>query len=453
MKVLITGATGLIGREIGKVLAEHGHEIVVISRSLAKAREVLPFPCEVVLGDLSKGPIHDSRLESIEGVINLMGEPVVSRWNAEKKAVIYNSRVEGTRHLIASLPSNLQSFISSTAIGYYGHDHETIQHEENPPGDNFLAKVCIDWEKEVNKAPGRKAIIRTGVVLSSHGGAMDQMLYPFRLGIGGPLGDGRQWMSWIHLKDIVGLFVFALENPHVTGPINGCAPNPVTNKEFSKSLANALGKSMGPSMPLFVLKLYFGEVSDVLTVSIRGSAERAKNLGYKFQYEDVNEALKDVCAPYQNGEDFYYAEQFIPDPPEKVFHFFKEAHNLEEITPPTLSFKIEKVSTSEITQGTLIDYTLKIRGIPAKWKTEIDEWQPPYKFVDNQLKGPYSLWRHTHEFRPFCGGTLLVDKVKYRLPLGQVGWIFASKLVSKDIDNIFSFRRKYIANMTVPKKG
>ncbi|UOF01822.1 TIGR01777 family oxidoreductase [Bdellovibrio reynosensis] len=453
MKVLITGATGLLGREIGKVLAEHGHEIVVISRSLAKAREVLPFPCEVVLGDLSKGPIHDSRLEGIEGVINLMGEPVVSRWDSEKKAAIYNSRVEGTKHLIASLPSNLQVFVSSTAIGYYGNDHETIQHEENPPGDNFLAKVCIDWEKEISKAPGRKAIIRTGIVLSSHGGAMDQMLYPFRLGIGGPLGDGQQWMSWIHIKDIVGLFVFALENTHVTGPINGCAPNPVRNKEFSKSLANALGKSMGPSMPLFVLKLYFGEVSDVLTVSIRGSAERSKTLGYKFQYDDVNEALKDVCAPYQNGEDFYYAEQFIPDPPEKVFPFFKEAHNLEEITPPTLNFKIEKVSTSEITQGTLIDYTLKIRGIPAKWKTEIDEWQPPYKFVDNQLKGPYSLWRHTHEFRPFCGGTLLVDKVKYRLPLGQVGWIFASKLVSKDIDNIFSFRRKYIANMTVPRKG
>ncbi|XGC79522.1 TIGR01777 family oxidoreductase [Bdellovibrio bacteriovorus] len=453
MKVLITGATGLIGREIGKVLAEHGHEIVVISRSLAKAREVLPFPCEVVLGDLSKGPIHDPRLESVEGVINLMGEPVVSRWNAEKKAAIYNSRVEGTKHLIASLPSNLQTFISSTAIGYYGNDLETIQHEESPPGDNFLAKVCIDWEKEINKAPGRKAIIRTGIVLSSHGGAMDQMLYPFRLGIGGPLGNGQQWMSWIHVKDIVGLFVFALENPHVTGPINGCAPNPVRNKEFSQSLAKALGKSMGPSMPLFVLKLYFGEVSDVLTVSIRGSAERAKTLGYKFQYDDVDEALKEVCAPYQNGEDFYYAEQFIPDPPEKVFHFFKEATNLEQITPPTLNFKIEKVSTSEITQGTLIDYTLKIRGFPARWKTEIDEWQPPYKFVDNQLKGPYSLWRHTHEFRPFCGGTLLVDKVKYRLPLGQVGWIVASKLVSKDIDNIFSFRRKYIANMTVPRKG
>ncbi len=454
MKILITGSTGLIGREVGKALAAKGHEILVVSRSLAKAREHLPFPCEIIVGDLNKEPLQDERLKSVEAVINLMGEPVVGgRWTKDKKDQIYNSRVMGTRNLVASLPATLKSFISGSAIGFYGDRGAETATEQDGAGTDFLAKVCLDWEAEAAKAPGRKVCIRTGVVLSSQGGALEEMVFPFRVGVGGPLGSGEQWTSWIHLHDIVGLFVFALENSEVTGAVNGVAPNPVTNRDFSKSLARALGTHMGPSTPLVALKLVLGEGSQVVTSSLRGSAVKAQTLGYEFKYTDIDQTLAELCAHFKAGEDVFYSEQFIPMPPEKVFPFFQDPLNLERITPPTLNFHIEKVSSSDIHQGTLIDYTLKIHGVPVKWKTEIDEWQPPFKFVDNQLSGPYKLWHHTHEFHAFCGGTLMVDRVRYRAPMGYLGWLVAGKFVRSEIGRIFAYRRKFISTMDVPRKG
>lgn len=447
MKVLMTGATGLIGKEVGKKLAEHGHQIFVISRDGKKAHENLPFPCQLISGDLNKGPLHDERLSQIEGVINLMGEPVFGeRWTDEKKARIHSSRVSGTRNLVSSLPDSLKVFVAGSAIGYYGDCKDEIVKEDHKPGNDFLAKVCDEWEAEANKAHGRKVIIRTAVVLAGHGGALEQMLWPFRMGVGGAIGDGQQWVSWIHLNDIVGLFIHALENPAMQGPVNGCAPNPVTNRDFSKCLASALGKSLGPSVPLFALKILFGEMSNFILASIRGSAERAQELGYQFQFLDIEDAFNDLCIHFKDGEDVLQFEQFIPQPPEKVFPFFQDAHNLEDLTPPTMNFTVRGMSTDHIQQGTKIDYDLKIRGVPTKWKTEIDEWQPPHRFVDKQKKGPYQLWHHTHEFRPFCEGTLMVDRIRYRLPLGAFGRIVAGVLVKKDVAKIFDFRRKYVAN-------
>jgi uncharacterized protein (TIGR01777 family) len=453
MKVLMTGATGLIGKELGKKLAEDGHEITVISRSLSKAREVLPFPCDVVVGDLANAKIEDKKLESIEAVINLVGEPVVGmRWTEEKKKAIYQSRVIATENLIKSIPQDVRVFVGGSAIGYYGTCGDTILTEDHQVGMDFLAEVCKEWERASGHAPGRKVFIRTSIVLAKHGGALDEMLFPFRAGVGGPLGDGKHWMSWIHLDDIVGLFAQALTNNDYVGPINGCSPYPVTNREFSQDLAESLGKSMGPSVPPIALRALFGEASEVVLSSIRGSAEKALGLGYKFQYPDLKSALEDICAPYKNGEEVFYSEQFVPQPPEEIFHFFKDPQNLENITPPSLNFNIQSVSTPEIEQGTVINYKLKIHGFPAKWKTEIDEWKPPFRFVDNQTSGPYQLWHHTHEFKPFLGGTLMVDRVRYRLPLGYMGWLAASKWVRKDVEEIFKFRRSYISRMDTPKK-
>lgn len=446
MKILMTGATGLIGKEIGKVLAEKGHEIFVVSRDKVKAKQLLPFPCEIIVGDLNKETLQDPRMPDIEAVINLMGEPIVGqRWSAEKKNEIYNSRIVGTRNLVNSLSKKLKTFISASAVGYYGNRGDEILREEYAPGDDFLAKVCVDWEAEAQKAPGRVVCIRTGVVLSRFGGALEQMLFPFRAGVGGELAGGEHWMSWVHIQDIVGLYVFALETAHVNGPVNAVARYPVRNSEFSKALAQSLNKNLGPNIPAVALKTIFGEGADVLVTSQRASAQKAESLGYQYKATDVHATLMELMEPFRNGEDVFYAEQFIPYPPERVFPFFQDPKNLNSLTPEMLNFKIQKVSTAEIQQGTLIDYNLKIHGVPAQWKAKIDEWHPPYKFVDEQLKGPYSLWHHTHEFRPFCGGTLMVDQVRYRLPLGYMGWLVASKLVRKDVESIFSYRREYIA--------
>lgn len=447
MKILITGATGHIGKEVGKILAEKGHEIFVIARDKKKAQEQLPFPCEIIQGDLNVGPVKDQRLETIEGVINLMGESVVGdRWTDKKKKSIVRSRVDGTRHLLQSLSNRLQVFISGSAIGYYGDRKAEIMTEDQAPGTDFLAQVCVDWEKEAAKAPCRHVFLRTGVVLARYGGALDKMLLPFRLGLGGVIGNGNQWMSWIHLKDIVGLFVMALENPKASGPINGVSPRPVTNRDFSQALVKSLHRKLGPPIPVFALKAIFGEAAVAIVSSTRGSAVRAEELGYKFEFTDIDAAFEDICAPLRSGEEVFYSEQFLPQAPDVVFPYFRDAHNLEELTPPTLSFNIEKVSTAEIQQGTIIDYKLKIHGVSVKWKTEIDEWKPPYKFVDNQLKGPYSLWHHTHEFKAYCGGTLMTDRVRYRLPMGALGWLFGSPFVKKEVQGIFNFRRQKITS-------
>ncbi|MGZ3775353.1 MAG: TIGR01777 family oxidoreductase [Pseudobdellovibrionaceae bacterium] len=453
MQILITGATGLLGKEIGKALAQQGHKLFVISRTLSKGREVLPFPCEIIVADLNKEAIHDPRLKGVEAVLNLMGEPIFgSRWTENKKENIYNSRVIGTKNLISSLSDNVKTFISGSAIGYYGDCENEVLFEEHRSGKDFLAKVCVDWEKEAAHAPGRKVFIRTGVVLSPYEGALEQMLFPFRAGLGGVLGSGKQWMSWIHLKDIVGLFLFALENNKVQGALNGVAPEPVTNKDFSETLARALGARLGPSVPHFLLKWIFGEAGDVVVSSIRASAKKAESWGYKFQYVELPSALDEICAAYKDGYENFYSEQFLYQPPEKLFAFFKQTQALEKIIPPALNYKLENISTSEIKQGTSIEYKINFHGIPAKWKTEIDEWQPPFKFADNQAQGPYRVWRHTHEFRPFSGGTLLVDKVRYRLPLGYLGWFVGSYFIRKDLKNLFSLRRKFISMMEFDKK-
>lgn len=448
MRILITGATGLLGKEIGKVLSAKGHDLVVVARSASRAREVLPFPCEIIEGDLSVKSLDDARLQHIEAVINLMGEPVVGeRWNEDKKRKIYDSRVQGTRNLVASLPQTLSAFVSSSAMGIYGDRQEELLTEDSSAGEDFLAKVCLDWEKEAHQAPGRVVCIRTSVVLAQQGGALDKMLFPFRAGVGGVLGSGEQWMSWIHLKDIVGLFVFALENENVRGAVNGSAPEAVTNRRFSEALAKAVGRKLGPPVPLIALRTLYGEAAASILAAIRLSAEKILSLGYSFQCGDLSKALDELCAPFRQGEELFVSEQFVPHPPETIFPFFKNAHNLEQLTPPSLGFHIEKISTEDIQQGTLIEYQLNIRGVPVKWKTEIDEWQPPFKFVDNQVRGPYRLWHHTHEFHSVRGGALMVDKVRYQLPGGYLGWLAASHVVRKEVETIFAFRRRYLANL------
>lgn len=445
MNILITGATGLIGKKVGTLLAQKGHKLYVVSRNATKAARELPFPCEVIEGDLTCQILKDRRLGKIEAVINLMGEPVIgSRWNDKVKKRIYDSRVLGTRNLIASLPETLKVFVSGSAIGFYGDRKDSICHEDDPAGKDFLAEVCRDWEQAATKSPGRVAVVRTGIVLSPEGGALSQMMFPFKAGVGGAVASGQQWMSWISIEDIAGLFIFALENENVRGAVNGTAPHPVTNLDFSRTLARALNRPLGPKIPAVAIKLLFGGAAETLLSSCRGSALHSQSLGYKFIHADLNSYLSLIFAPFRAGEEIFYAEQYVDAPLEKVFEFFKEPTNLEKITPSTLGFKIRKVSTPTIVQGTLIDYTLRIHGVPVHWKTEIDEWQPPHKFVDNQLKGPYRLWHHTHEFQKLGSGTLMTDRVRYRVPLGFLGWLVAGALVRKEVEGIFAFRRQSI---------
>ncbi len=448
MKILMTGATGLIGQKLGLFLVGQGHEMTVISRNSQIAKRDLPFPCEVIEADLMQTSI---RLNTkFDVVINLMGESVAKgRWTDARKKLIVNSRVNATRHLIESLAHPPKMILGASAIGFYGSQNSQVLTEESSAGSDFLAGVCQSWEKELLKAeekfgPQTKLnTIRIGIVLSRSGGALEKLLFPFRAGVGGALANGKQMMSWIHIEDLVRMFSFIIEQ-NLAGTFNAVAPRPVSNLDFSKSLSSALSRPLGFRIPAVALKLLLGEFSTAVLGSQNVSSEKIIKQGFQFKFENIDMAFRQILEPFRSSAEVFESEQFVPHKKDKIFEFFSQAKNLESLTPKTVRFQIRKMSTPEINLGTLIDYRIQVRGVPIFWRTLIDEWNPDSHFVDVQLKGPYSLWRHTHEFVDLPGGTLVRDCVHFRLPAGFLGWLFAGFYVRADVKKIFAFRRKVI---------
>jgi uncharacterized protein (TIGR01777 family) len=292
MKVVLTGATGLIGRRIVSELRAREAEVVALSRSGSNELGV-----ETVVWDPASGPAPVSALSGADAVVNLAGEPVAQRWTDAVKQRIRDSRVVGTQRLVEGLLAadpRPDVLVSASATGYYGDRGEEELPESAPPGSDFLAAVCVDWEAAAMKAADsgvRVALIRTGVVLADGGGALAAMLPPFKAGVGGPVAGGRQYMPWIAVEDVVGLYLAALEHPEYSGPINGGAPAPATNAEFSKALGRALHRPAVVPVPALVLRLRFGEMASVVTASSRMVPARALELGYRFKFEDLDSAL------------------------------------------------------------------------------------------------------------------------------------------------------------------
>ncbi len=449
MKVLITGATGLIGTQLGIELVRAGHEIVVISRSEKKAKLILPFPCEVIEADLMTSKISPS-IQSIDAVIHLLGEGVADqKWSQSQKEKILKSRTLSTQNLIQSFKSMPKIWIQASAIGIYGDRNDEVLIEESSAGEGFLAEVCKQWEAgaDLAKEKGAARVVkaRLGIVLSSQGGALKKMLFPFKAGVGGALSSGQQWMSWIHVDDVVGLFKKSLEDSKIDGPLNFVSPLPETNLNFSKKLVNQLNSFLGPSVPAFAMRLLFGEMADVLLGSQRVSAEKSLQLKYEFKFPDLQQALADVLPRADEAMEYFQAQQFVQAPRAKVFDFFSRAENLEKLTPEFLNFKINSKSTEKIQKGTEIEYQLKVHGVPLKWKTLIQDFKAPDHFVDIALKSPYQTWHHTHIFEDLGNGTLITDRVIYKLPVGYVGWLAGGAFVKGDLNSIFDFRRAQVA--------
>jgi uncharacterized protein (TIGR01777 family) len=296
VKIVISGASGLIGRRLLKVLGQAGHTLHVLSRH---AGTNLPPGVQLSVWDPMKASAPEEALRDADAVIHLAGEPVAQRWNAEVKQRIRDSRVLGTRYLvegIARLSRRPAVLIGSSAVGFYGSRGDALLDEDSLRGDGFLADLAVEWERETFAAEAlgvRVAAVRTGVVLDPRGGALKKMLPPFRLGLGGPIGDGKQWTPWIHIDDLIGIYVFALENA-VSGALNGTAPNPVTNAEFTRALGKALGRPAILPVPKFGLKLLFGEMADVLFHSVRVLPKRTESVGYRFRYPDIEAALRQL---------------------------------------------------------------------------------------------------------------------------------------------------------------
>jgi uncharacterized protein (TIGR01777 family) len=295
MNVTITGATGLIGQRLVADLKARGDQVTVLSRSAGKASSSLGV--EAVAWDSLAGPAPAEALNGRDAVVHLAGEPVAQRWNAERKQAILDSRETGTRNLVAGLKAadpRPTVLVSSSAVGFYGKHGDEIIDESAAPGDDFLADVCVRWEKEADAAAAlglRVVHIRTGVVLDASGGALKTMLPPFKAGVGGPVAGGKQYMPWIHLDDIVGLYLKALDDSSWSGSYNGSAPDPVTNKAFSKALGKALHRPSFSPVPAFAIKALYGEMSEVVTEGQRAVPQRALAEGYSFKHPDLDEAL------------------------------------------------------------------------------------------------------------------------------------------------------------------
>ena len=292
MRTLVTGSSGLIGRALVSSLLAKGDEVVRLVRSKPRESEVFWDP--------SKGEIDRAGLEGLDQVVHLAGENIASaRWTEEQTAKIRDSRVNGTRLLaraLAGLADPPTAMVCASAVGFYGDRSDEVLTEDSPPGSGFLADVCRDWEAATTPATSngiRVVNLRIGMVLSFPGGALEKMLTPFRMGVGGKVGSGDQFMSWIELSDLVSVINHALSHTSLTGPVNAVAPGAVTNLEFSKTLGSVLGRPTVFPLPAFAARLAFGEMADeLLLASARATPARLLASGFSFRFPDLEGALR-----------------------------------------------------------------------------------------------------------------------------------------------------------------
>lgn len=293
MKVLITGSTGLIGQELQKSFTEKGYEMLLASRKE-------PTDDRHIQWSIEEGFTSPEKLEGIDVVVHLAGENVSGfRWTDDKKKAIRDSRVLGTRNVvdaISKLKQKPKVFIASSAIGFYGERGDEECTESSAMGDNFLAGVSKEWEAESRRAEDagiRTVLLRTGIVLSKDGGALATMLTPFKLGVGGVVGSGKQWMSWISMEDEIAIINFAIENESLRGAVNAVAPNPVTNEEFTKTLGEVLYRPTFLPLPEFAISMIFGEMGDALLLaSTKVMPKRLEDAGFEFKYPDLKAAIE-----------------------------------------------------------------------------------------------------------------------------------------------------------------
>jgi uncharacterized protein (TIGR01777 family) len=300
LKIFMTGGTGFVGKTLASVLIRAGKEVTILTRS---GKGEIPG-VSWVNGDPTQRGEWQEKVKGHEAVINLAGASIFTRWTQEAKKALRESRMLTTRHVVEAMEGGKGNvLISTSAIGYYGfHGDETLT-EDSPPGGDFLALLARDWEAEAREAEKkgcRVVITRFGIVLGEKGGALGQMVPLFKKFVGGPLGSGNQWFSWVHIEDLVRAFLFLLEHPEISGPLNFTAPNPVRNKELAQSLGRILGRPAFLPAPGFMLRLILGEFGSILLEGQKVLPQELLQAGFQFQYPEVEGALRQVIRAGRN---------------------------------------------------------------------------------------------------------------------------------------------------------
>jgi uncharacterized protein (TIGR01777 family) len=299
MKIFITGGTGFVGTQLTSRLIQDGNEVTILTRPLKGVKGSSPEISYLEGDPTKKGPWQEA-IKKHDAVINLAGASIFSKWTEEHKKAIRESRVSTTQNIVEGIPPHSErpfTLFSTSAVGYYGFCGDEELAEEPPPGNDFLARIAVEWEREALKAreKGTRVIItRFGIVLGEKGGTLSRMIPLFKKYIGGPIGSGKQWFSWIHIKDLAEAFLFLMKHPEISGPVNVCSPNPVRNKDLAKALGKALRRPSFIPAPGFMVKLVLGEFGSVILEGQRVIPRKLLNNGFVFQYPDIEKALQGI---------------------------------------------------------------------------------------------------------------------------------------------------------------
>ena len=467
MIVLMTGATGSVGRALSRTLRREGHSVLAAVRSIGRAKNALGP--EIALVDIADDRAMRAAVERADAIVNLAGEGIAThRWTARRKQALVASRVTLTEQLVervraAEKPPSV--FISASAIGFYPDAAERELDERAHAGSDFLADLSSRWEAAAMRAQSertRVVCLRIGVVLDAESGALASILPLFRLGLGARLASGRQYFSFIHLDDLLGIISFALGQRSLRGAINATAPTPVTNAELTRELARLVNRPALFRVPAFALRLLMGERAALMLESRRVVPRALLRAGYTFRYPTLHAAIEELRTRLSEstrieryrgprGKEPRAATHVLTQvtlldaPLAQVFPFFARAQNLAWITPPWMGFAIRGAAPQDISVGTIIEYDIKLGPLPLAWRTRIASFEPGVRFVDNQERGPYSLWWHEHSFEPHEGGTKMVDRVLLRLPFGLLGSMVAGGMVKGTLRRIFGYRAQAMA--------
>jgi len=452
-RVLIAGATGFIGRELGLALARRGIALAVLTRRPEAACAELPYPCRIYGWNGTLGSVPPEALDGVDAVVDLTGEPIAAgRWSTTRKARLRTSRITAARSLIQALLAARERprvYIQASAVGYYGDTGDQPVDENTPSGRDFLAELCRDWEEPAHMLSTlgvRVVWMRMDIVLGLAGGALPTLAALYQKGLGMLPGDGDQWLSWISLSDAVRLYQEALLNDSVAGPINAAAPVPCRYLQLHQAFAAIYGPGLPGRMPAPLLRLVLGEAAQVLVTGQRAQPAAATALGFSFRHPTLQATLQDLLGvgPTRDAA-WVTSRQWVRGSPRDVGMFFTDETSLEDLTPSWLRLHRLSQSTPRLEEGTRIRYRFRIHGFPATWESLVSHAVPGSGLVDEQVVGPYDFWRHRQVFEALGDGTVITDIVRYRLPFGRLGACVAGWLVDRDLARILAYRRAAVA--------